>query len=39
MICAQCGADWIDDGVAAQLEKMTDDARKKQPQIEVLAFP
>ena len=37
-ICVQCGADWIDDDIASQLEKMTNDARKKHSQVEVLAF-
>ncbi len=28
-VCSQCGADWIDDRVARQLENIVNDARKK----------
>jgi len=38
MVCDQCGADWIADDVAAQLESYIEDARKKHSQIEVVAF-
>ena len=37
-ICSQCGADWIDDRVAKQLEKIVSDARKKRLQVEVTSF-
>lgn len=37
-VCNQCGADWIDDKVAKQLEGIVDDARKKGLQVEVIAF-
>ena len=37
-VCSQCGADWIDDRVAKQLEKIVDDARKKRLQVEVSSF-
>jgi YgiT-type zinc finger domain-containing protein len=34
-VCAQCGADWISDEVAAKLEEIVDDARKKHHIVEV----
>ncbi len=37
-VCDQCGADWIDDSVAAQLEKYVESAREKHSQVEVVAF-
>jgi len=37
-ICAQCGEEWIDNKTAQELEKIVDEARKKQRQVEVLAF-
>ena len=37
-ICSQCGADWIDDRVAKQLENIVNDARKKRLQVEVTSF-
>jgi len=37
-ICAQCGTDWIADDVAARLEALVDDARKKRLQVEVLSL-
>lgn len=33
-VCSQCGADWIDDRVAKQLENIVNDARKKRLQVE-----
>jgi len=38
MVCSQCGADWIDDRVAKQLEEIVGDARKKRLQVEVTSF-
>ena len=38
MVCAQCGADWIEDGVAAQLETYVEDARRKHSEVQVVAF-
>jgi YgiT-type zinc finger domain-containing protein len=35
LVCAQCGADWIADNVAARIEELVDDARKKRYQVEV----
>jgi YgiT-type zinc finger domain-containing protein len=37
-ICNQCGADWIEDHVAKQLESIVDDARKKGLQVEVTSL-
>jgi YgiT-type zinc finger domain-containing protein len=37
-ICNKCGADWIDDRVAKQLENIVNDARKKRLQVEVTPF-
>ena len=34
-ICAQCGADWIEDSIARRLEEIVEEARKKRLQIEV----
>ena len=38
MVCAQCGADWINDRAAKQLEDIVNDARKRRLQVEVMAF-
>jgi YgiT-type zinc finger domain-containing protein len=35
LVCAQCGADWIADEVAARLEALVEDAREKRYQVEV----
>ena len=37
-VCSQCGADWIDDRIAKQLENIVNDARKKRLQVEVTSF-
>jgi YgiT-type zinc finger domain-containing protein len=34
-VCSQCGADWIADGVAAKLESIVEDARKRHHMVEV----
>jgi YgiT-type zinc finger domain-containing protein len=34
-VCSQCGADWITDDIAAKLEEIVNDARKKQHMVEV----
>lgn len=39
MVCSQCGADWIADNIAERLEIMVNDARQRQRQVEVTAFP
>jgi YgiT-type zinc finger domain-containing protein len=38
LICGQRGKDWIEDKVAARLEKLANEARKKHLQVEVAAF-
>jgi YgiT-type zinc finger domain-containing protein len=35
LVCAQCGADWIADEVAARIEELVEDARKRRFQVEV----
>ncbi len=35
LVCDQCGASWIEDPVAAKLENIVEDARKKQAVVEV----
>ena len=35
LVCAQCGADRIADEVAARIEELVEDARKKRYQVEV----
>jgi len=37
-VCSQCGADWVADEIAAQIDKIVDDARQKHSQVEVTAF-
>ncbi len=34
-VCSQCGADWIADSIAAKLEKIVSDARRKHHIVEV----
>ncbi|MBA4379939.1 MAG: YgiT-type zinc finger domain-containing protein [Anaerolinea sp.] len=38
LVCEQCGADWIDDSVAARLETLVSEARQRQRQVEVTAY-
>lgn len=37
-VCSQCGADWIDDTIAAKLEDIVDDAREKHHMVEVTSL-
>lgn len=37
-VCDQCGAEWIDDTTAAELEGMTADARRRGTQVEVMSL-
>lgn len=37
-ICVQCGEEWIDDKTAAKLEKVSNEARSKKLQLEVVAM-
>jgi YgiT-type zinc finger domain-containing protein len=35
-VCSQCGEDWIEDPVAAQVERYVEEARRKHSKIEVV---
>jgi YgiT-type zinc finger domain-containing protein len=37
-VCAICGADWIDDSVAAEIETIVEEAKKKHSQMEVISL-
>jgi len=37
-VCSQCGADWIEDSVAAKLESIVNDARQRQNLVEVTSL-
>ena len=37
-VCVQCGEAWIDNHTAQKLEKITQEAREKGLQVEVVAF-
>lgn len=37
-VCSQCGADWIDDEIAAKLEEIVNDARQKHHIVEVTSL-
>ena len=37
-VCAQCGEAWIDHRTAQKLEQLTQEAREKGLQVEVVAF-
>lgn len=37
-VCDQCGEEWLDDAVAADLEKRANDARDRGAQVEVLSM-
>ena len=39
LICSLCGADWIMDDIAAELEKVVERAKKKHLMIEVSHWP
>ena len=38
-ICDQCGEEWIDSETARKLEELTEEARRKGRQVEILALP
>ena len=38
LVCAQCGADWISDDVAACIEALVEDAKKKRLEVEVTSL-
>jgi YgiT-type zinc finger domain-containing protein len=37
-VCTQCGADWISDDTAAEIERLIEDARHKRSQVMVMAL-
>jgi len=37
-VCSLCGADWINDDTAQQIESIVEDAKKKHNQIEVASL-
>ena len=37
-VCSQCGADWINDAIAAKLEEIVNDARQKHHMVEVTSL-
>jgi YgiT-type zinc finger domain-containing protein len=37
-VCSQCGADWIEDRIARQLEDIVKDARKRRLEVEITSF-
>jgi YgiT-type zinc finger domain-containing protein len=38
VVCEQCGAEWIDDKTAEELETVVNEARKKHAMVEVTEF-
>lgn len=38
LVCSLCGADWIQDDVAARLESVVGEAKKKRLQVEVTSL-
>lgn len=34
-VCSQCGAEWIEDAIAAKVEEIVDEARKRHHLVEV----
>ena len=38
LVCSQCGEDWIADADAVRIDAAVQDARKKNAQVEVVAF-
>lgn len=38
VVCSQCGADWIQDPIAAKLEDIVNEARKKHLTVEVTSL-
>lgn len=37
-VCSQCGADWISDETARQIDVLVEEARKKRLQVEVVSL-
>lgn len=38
LVCSQCGADWITDDVAGDLEKTVENAKRTHRQVEVTSY-
>lgn len=38
LVCIQCGDSWIENPIAAKLEKIVEDARKKNAVVEVMEW-
>ncbi len=38
MVCEQCGEEWIDNATAKSLEQLTNNARDKKHQFEVISY-
>ena len=38
MVCSQCGADWIEDTIAAKLEEIVSDARQRHHIVEITSL-
>ena len=38
MVCEQCGEDWIDDETAKELERITDEAKRKRTQVNIISM-
>ncbi|MBC8204618.1 type II toxin-antitoxin system MqsA family antitoxin [bacterium] len=38
MVCDQCGEDWINSDTAKELERITDEARRKQTQVNIVSM-
>lgn len=39
LVCDQCGQRWIPDDVAAKLEQLANDARRRGAEVEVITMP
>jgi len=38
LVCSQCGADWIEDKVAARIERLVEEAKAKHSQVQIVAL-
>ncbi len=38
MVCVQCGEDWIDSDIAKELERITDEAKRKRAQVNIVSM-
>lgn len=39
LVCERCGSEWFDDATAAEIERRTEDVRRRGAQVEVLSLP